>query len=276
MTALLIDTHTHFDLPEYDADRQFYIDNALKNGVRHLVLIGYVARYFGQMINAQKTINQSKIKAHLAMGLHPLYINEHNNSDLEQLAHHLTTTPNIAIAEIGLDTYPPHLKEPEAYAKQQRFFSEQLTLAKTHNLPVMLHIRKSHADTLALIKKAKFDNGGIAHSFSGGEQEAFAFIKAGFKIGITGQITNPNAKKLHRTVHAVLKRYGVSAFVIETDCPDMTPLPFHHLPINEPSTLPCVLDTLATLANMDKQTLGNVLWDNTCQALNYNFSKTPI
>lgn len=155
------------------------------------------------------------------------------------------------------------------------FFSEQLTLAKTHNLPVMLHIRKSHADTLALIKKSKFNNGGIAHSFSGGEQEAFAFIKAGFKLGITGQITNPNAKKLRRTVHAVLKRYGVSAFAIETDCPDMIPLPFHHLPINEPATLPCVLDTLSTLANMDKKTLGNVLWDNTCQALNYDFDKTP-
>lgn len=276
-TSSLIDTHTHFDLPDYDKQRQVYIDNAIQNGIRHIILIGYVARHFGRMITTQQTTHQlsnNTLGTHLAMGLHPAYIDEHSEADLISLEHQLKAVPNIAIAEIGLDTYLPNLKEQTLYAKQQRFFNEQLIFAKTHDLPIMLHIRKSHADTLALLKQAKFDNGGIAHSFSGGEQEAFAFIKAGFKLGVTGQLTNPNAKKLRRTIHAVLNRYGVSAFVLETDCPDMTPLPYHHLPINEPATLPCVLDTLAQLANMDKTALSDILWHNTCQALNYSFTKT--
>lgn len=267
----LIDTHTHFDLPVYRNQQDSYITRAVRAGVRHVVLIGYQACYFERLIDTAATINikarYTGLHAHLAMGLHPLYIKEHSEQDLLLLDNALQQHRNIAIAEIGLDTYPDELKDAILYAKQQYFFIEQLALAKQHKLPVMLHIRRSHADVLRLLKTHHFKNGGIAHSFSGGEQEAFALIKLGFKIGITGQITNPNAKKLHRTIKAVLAKFGADALVIETDCPDMTPLPCQHLPINEPATLVYVLDALSQISGIERQTLAQTLWYNTRQAL---------
>lgn len=267
----LIDTHTHFDLPIYDDKQEMYLMRAAQAGVRHLVLIGYQACYFDRLVDTALAINtkalNTKPHAHLAMGLHPLYIQNHSEQDLALLDDYLNRYRTIAIGEIGLDTYPTELKEASIYAKQQRFFIAQLALAKAHHLPVMLHIRRSHADVLRLLKHERFTGGGIAHSFSGGEQEAFALIKLGFKIGVTGQITNPNAKKLHRTIKAVLAKFGTTALVIETDCPDMTPLPCQHLPINEPATLIHVLDALSQLSGIDKTTLATQLWDNTIQAL---------
>ncbi|WP_350583303.1 TatD family hydrolase, partial [Pseudomonas sp. HY2-MNA-CIBAN-0224] len=75
----------------------------------------------------------------------------------------------------------------------------------------------------------------VAHSFSGGEQEAKAFVKLGFKLGVTGQVTNPNAKKLRRAIQAAVDTYGLECLVIETDCPDMTPIMCQHSDSN-PST----------------------------------------
>ncbi len=87
-------------------------------------------------------------------------------------------------------------KQAEIFQKQKDFFAAQLELAQQFDKPVLLHIRKSHAEVLQILKQQQFKQGGIAHAFGGGIEEAKAFIKLGFKLGITGQITNPNAKKL--------------------------------------------------------------------------------
>lgn len=274
---LLIDTHTHFDVPEYDKMRESMAQHAHQQGVRHLVLIGLVSASFEQMIATQKQLASlpNAPKAHLAFGLHPLYINEQNEQDLLLLDDYLTSYPNIAISEIGLDTYPEHLREPQIFAKQRRFFCTQIELAKQHQLPILMHIRKSHADVLRILKDQNYkasELGGIAHSFSGGEQEAFAFVKMGFKLGITGQITNPNAKKLRHTVMATFERFGVGAFVIETDCPDMMPVPCQGVDkINEPANLTYVFDELAVMFAMDKDELAYQLWQNSCDALRVNW-----
>ncbi len=273
----LFDTHTHFDVPEYDKDRDEFNRLAHQNGVRHVVLIGYLAKYFGRMaMIKQYADTHYPILHHLACGLHPLYIKEHRDDDLTVLDNYLKNHPNIAIGEIGLDTYSNELKNEQLYKKQCRFFIEQLNLSKAYDLPILLHIRKSHADILKLLKEQKYNahhQGGIAHSFSGGENEALHFAKLGFKIGITGQITNPNAKKLRQATKAVFDKFGVSAFVIETDCPDMNPLPaqINGNYLNEPKNLIHVLDELSVLFNMDKETLAHQLWQNTNEALNTNF-----
>lgn len=276
--SLLIDTHTHFDVPEYHANQEIYVKNALLAGVRHLVLIGLLAKRFDEMVQVCQTINayrfnelpNKQLTAHLAMGLHPLYIAEHQDGDLAVLDDYLTKYENIAIAEIGLDTYLDELKLPEVYHRQCYFFKEQITLAKRHNLPILLHIRKAHADCLKIIKQSGYNahhQGGIAHAFSGGEQEGLAFIKMGFKLGVTGQITNPNAKKLHRTIRSAVHYAGLNCLVIETDCPDMMPLPCQHQgKMNEPANLPYVLEGLANILAVDKYKLAEQLWENSRQA----------
>lgn len=270
----LIDTHTHFDIPDYDNERNVFNQRAYQQGVRHVLLIGFLAKYFAQMATVKQQADEYNHhpKHHLAFGLHPLYIKEQHWQDLQTLEGYIQTHQSVAIGEIGLDTFDVSLRQADVYQKQQAFFIEQIEMAKRYDLPIVLHIRKAHADVLKLLKQQGYraDNyGGIAHSFSGGENEALAFVKMGFKIGITGQITNPNAKKLHKSVKTVFDKYGTSAFVIETDCPDMMPLPCQHDGgrLNEPANLIHVLNALSKLLQVDKVILAKQLWQNSLEAL---------
>lgn len=290
----LIDTHTHFDAPVFDSDRELLVQQAYERGVRHLVLVGYSYQYFERMYNTEQLLNKlipltakdidsanlSRIKSHTAIGLHPFYIKEHSEDHLKSMANMVAERRPIAIGEIGLDTFTESMREPEVFAKQKRFFKAQLDIAVLHKLPVMLHIRKAHAEALAILKAHDYDAhklGGIAHSFSGGEQEAKAFVTLGFKLGVTGQITNPNAKKLRRAIQAAVDSHGIECLVIETDCPDMTPIQCHgsdgNWPDkqthnrNVPANLSWVLSSLSELLNVSPDRLAEQLWHNSCRAL---------
>ncbi|WP_034280288.1 TatD family hydrolase [Alkanindiges illinoisensis] len=271
----LIDTHTHFDVPEFDHDRLVLAKLAKQRGVQAVVLIGFLAERFDTLVQVQQQINQAAAEhpqALLAPGLHPFYIHEHTTEHLLKLEQLLKSQQVVAIGEIGLDTFTKEMKQPEVFARQQEFFSAQLELAQQYNLPVLLHIRRAHAETLALLKKHRFKQGGIAHAFGGGIQEAKAFIQMGFKLGVTGQVTNPNAKRLHQVIQAV----GADHLVLETDCPDMTPLccqqSHEHRTRNTPANLPFVLDSLASYLQQEKQALARQIWQNTCEALNLDWS----
>ncbi len=194
---------------------------------------------------------------------------EHKDSDLQRLEQFIQQYSPIAIGEIGLDTFTAPMKIAENYARQQEFFGQQLELAKQYQLPALLHIRRAHGDVIKMLKAQKFTQGGIAHSFSGGIQEAKALVNLGFKIGITGQVTNPNAKKLRHTLTELVKTVGLDAIVIETDCPDFTPLPCHgtHGRRNVPANLPYVLAALSDLLKKDQSRLAEQLWQNSCAAL---------
>ena len=269
MSHSLFDTHTHFDVPDFDPDREQLAYAAKAVGVERLILIGLVQSRFQDLLYTQHLLKQLKQapQSYLAPGLHPVYIEQHENSHLADLEQLLKTEDCVAVGEIGLDTFLAQHKQPDMFQKQQDFFAAQLELAQKYNKPVLLHIRKSHAETLALLKQQKFSLGGIAHAFSGGIEEAKAFIQLGFKIGVTGQITNPNAKKLHRVVQAI----GAEHLVLETDCPDMTPLCCQsfseHRSRNTPVNLPYVLDGLAQSLNLDQACLAVQLWQNSLDAL---------
>lgn len=301
----LIDTHTHFDAPIFDRDREILAYNAYEQGVRHLILVGYLHPHFERMYDTKQlleTLSQPSIteggspneqctNIHIALGLHPFYIEQHSDEHLNNMAKMIAENRPLAIGEIGLDTFTDAMKEPDMFAKQKQFFQAQLDIAVTHQLPVMLHIRKAHAEALAILKAHDYDAhklGGIAHSFSGGEQEAKAFVKLGFKLGVTGQVTNPNAKKLRRAIQAAVDSHGIECLVIETDCPDMTPVmcrttenplsmlsqssdqeysdtTFHNR--NVPANLPWVLFSLSELLNVPLAILAEQLWHNSCTAL---------
>ncbi|MBF2720333.1 TatD family hydrolase [Psychrobacter sp. NG254] len=304
-----IDTHTHFDAPVFDIDRAQQVQQAYKKGVRHLVLVGYLYQYFERMYDTKQAISQlfstefggqdndnAHLHTHIALGLHPLYIDQHTEEHLTQLEQLIVERRPLAIGEIGLDTFNHEMKSPDIFAKQKRFFEAQLDLAVRHQLPVMLHIRKAHAEALAILKANVYDAhklGGIAHSFSGGIQEAKAFVKLGFKLGVTGQITNPNAKKLRRAIVAAVDSYGIECLVIETDCPDMTPIMCqtidhaHDLSErssgaksdngaihdrNVPANLPWVLSSLSELLGISHARLVRQLWQNSCDALKVEWS----
>lgn len=268
----LFDTHTHFDVPDFDHDREHLAQQAKAVGVEGLILIGFLHSRFPDLIKTQHFLNQleNAPKSFLAPGLHPVFIEQHQDQHLLDLEQILKTEDCVAIGEIGLDTFQAKHKQPEMLQKQKDFFSAQLKLAQQFNKPVLLHILRSHADAIQILKKHKFKNGGIAHAFSGGIQEAKAFVQMGFKIGVTGQITNPNAKKLH----TVVREIGLEHLVLETDCPDMTPFccqtTHEHRTRNTPGNLPYVLDGLAQTLEVPREVVAQHLWQNTMQALNLN------
>ena len=265
----LFDTHTHFDVPDFDHDRVQLAQQAKAVGVEGVVLIGFLHSRFNDLIQTQHFLNQleNAPKSYLAPGLHPFFIDQHETHFLQDLEHILKTEDCVAVGEIGLDNFKKEHKQPEVFKKQQEFFSAQFTLEKKKKKPVLLHILRSHADAIKILKQHKFQYGGIAHAFSGGVQEAKALIAMGFKIGVTGQITNPNAKKLH----TVVKEIGLEHLVLETDCPDMTPLccqtSHEHRTRNTPANLPYVLDGLTQVLGIPRDVIAAHLWQNTMQAL---------
>ncbi|MCH7385426.1 TatD family hydrolase [Acinetobacter dispersus] len=269
----LFDTHTHFDVADFDHDRQHLAEQAKRVGVDALVLIGFVESRFDELIHTHQQLHAwDKVPtSYLAPGLHPFYIEQHQPEHLQRLEQVLQQHDCVAVGEIGLDTFLKQHKQPELFAKQQHYFIEQLVLATQYQKPVLLHIRKAHAETIAILKTQKFKLGGIAHAFSGGVEEAKALVKLGFKIGVTGQITNPNAKKLHQVVQAI----GSENLVIETDCPDMTPLccqtSTEHHTRNTPVNLPYVLESLAQTLDQPELQLAAQLWQNSVAVLRLKF-----
>lgn len=265
----LFDTHTHFDVADFDHDRQHLAVQAKQVGVEALVLIGFIESRFDELIQTHQQLQdwENVPQSYLAPGLHPFYVEQHQQAYLQRLEQVLKQHDCVAIGEIGLDTFLKQHKRPDAFAKQQHYFNAQLELATHYQKPVLLHIRKAHAEALAILKAQKFKLGGIAHAFSGGVEEAKALVKLGFKIGVTGQITNPNAKKLHQVVQAI----GAEHLVIETDCPDMTPLccqtSTEHRTRNTPVNLPYVLDSLAQTLGQPQDQLAEQLWQNSLAAL---------
>ena len=274
----LFDTHTHFDVEDFDPDRQQLAEQAYQSGVQALILIGFLQNRFTDLLTTHQFLGQlSDVpKSYLAPGLHPFYIEQHQRQHLDDLESFLKQHNCVAVGEIGLDSFEKRHKTDEIKQLQTEYFSAQLDLAMQFDKPVLLHIRKSHGDVLKTLKQHHFKQGGIAHAFSGGVEEAKAFVKLGFKIGVTGQITNPNAKRLHDVVRSV----EVEDLVLETDCPDMTPLccqlSNETKTRNTPANLPYVLDGLAEALDLnqlnEKSKLAEQLWQNSLDCL--HLSKT--
>lgn len=269
-----IDTHCHFDVEEFAHDRQQVAADAYAQGVEAIAVIAYLAKYWPQLLAVCQQIQQPQLLP--VLGLHPCYIAEHQLSDLAQLEQHLQQNDCIAIGEIGLDTYVDYIKQAELYQKQQQFFSEQLALAKHYQKPVVLHVRKAHADVFKILKQHKFNQGGIVHAFSGGVEEAKTYAKLGFKLGIGGSLTYPQAKRLHSVVAAM----PIESLVIETDAPDMIPMPHRQQNAkhtrNSPAYLASVAQALAQAKQLSLQQLAPILWQNSCQALHLTLQSARV
>ena len=152
---------------------------------------------------------------HAALGLHPMFIEEHTDQHLHDLEMALNLPPVSAVGEIGLDFYEPGYNRE----KQEMFFRSQLKLAALKGLPVILHVRKAHNEVLKHLKMLNFKEGGIVHAFNGSLQLAKDYIKMDFKLGFGGTMTHARSVKIRELV----KVLPLESIVLETDAPDMIP-----------------------------------------------------
>ena len=278
IVAMWTDTHCHLDAAAFDADRSAVVARARAAGVTQIVLPA-VARANFDTVRGLAHANGFAY----ALGIHPLYVDQTVDDDLQALREALTAQRGdarlVAVGEIGLDHFVPGLD----LARQARFYVAQLALARQFDLPVILHVRKS-ADTLLKHLRASPVRGGIAHAFNGSEQQALAFVALGFKLGFGGAMTFERALQIRRLAAAL----PLEAIVLETDAPDIPPHWLYrrvadraqepvtdgstgespgHSGRNEPGELPRIAQTLATLRGLPLDVLAAATSANARAAL---------
>lgn len=178
-------------------------------------------------------------------GLHPVFCNEHQKSDLDLLEQRLATMRDIAIGECGLDG---HTAESDM-ADQQFYFNAQLELAKRFQLPVIIHARGAIEKVILTLKDQKLSNAsgnGVVHSYNGSLQQAHTLIDLGFTLSFGGPVTYDRSHKLHKLV----QQLPVESMMLETDAPDQPPMG-HRGQRNEPGHITTVLAAIATLRKQD-------------------------
>ncbi|PZQ18668.1 MAG: DNAase [Rhodanobacter denitrificans] len=229
----LIDSHSHFDAAEFDADRDAALARAQAAGVGEQIVPAITAAGWPGL----RRLCTDTPGLHAAYGLHPMFLAEHRREHLDQLAEWIDREHPVAIGECGLDFFVEGLDRDA----QHRFFDAQLALAREHDLPVIVHARRAVDAVIAALRRVG-PLRGVVHSFAGSEEQAAQLFKLGFLLGIGGPVTYPRAARLRRIVATM----PVEQLLLETDAPDQPGIG-HRGQRNEPAHLVEVLDVVAAL-----------------------------
>ncbi|MCL2857422.1 MAG: TatD family hydrolase [Oscillospiraceae bacterium] len=207
----IFDSHAHYESKRFDPDRAKLLNELPGRGVR------YVLNAASDFESAEAGIKLAEEYGYIyaSAGFHPHETKKATPGFTAKLAELLRRPKVQAVGEIGLD-YHYDFSPQEV---QRRVFEEQLALAVELDLPVIVHDREAHYDTLALLKKYK--PAGVVHCYSGSAEMARELLSIGFYIGFTGVVTFKNARKVLEAARAV----PIDRLLIETDCPYMAPEP---------------------------------------------------
>ena len=247
---MLFDTHAHYDSRQFNPDRDE-------------VLSGLKARGVSLVVNPGCDLPTSRTAVELAeqypflyaaVGFHPEELEGAELSDLEVIRELAKNEKVVAIGEIGLDYY--WVKDEEGRRKEQDFFRAQMALAEELNLPVIVHDREAHGDTLAIVKE--FPNvKGVFHCYSGSVEMARELVQMGWMISLTGVLTYKNARKSVEVVEAV----PLEHLMIETDSPYMAPVP-HRGKRNDSGYVLHVCEKMAEIKGISPEECAAVTLEN--------------
>lgn len=235
--APLIDTHCHLDVAEFDPDRAQVLARARAAGVGAIVVPGIDATSWPGLLD----LCAAEPDLYPALGLHPAYLERHQDADLAALERMLADHRPLAVGEIGLDF---HDRDADR-ERQLALCRAQLAIARAADLPVLLHVRKAHEDMLRLLANAGV-RGGIAHAFNGSLEQARHYIDLDFRLGFGGMLTFERSSRLRR----LARELPLEVLVLETDAPDLT-VASHRYERNSPEYLPEVLGALAQIRDAD-------------------------
>ncbi len=209
---VIFDSHAHYDDKVYDEDLDRVVLEMKEKGV-----VGIVNNAVDYS-SAEKLIEFSKKYDifYTAVGVHPETLYKDENLDFNRLKSLAQNERVVAIGEIGLDYYWDSFPRKV----QIKWFEDQIVLAKELDLPVIVHDREAHNDTLEILKKHQPK--GVVHCFSGSTEMAKEILKLGMYIGIGGVVTFKNARKLVE----VAQMLPMDRLLLETDAPYLSPVPF--------------------------------------------------
>lgn len=243
----IFDTHSHYDDEKFNPDREMLLSTLQSQGVSDVVSCGCDI----ETTQFNFDLAQAYDFMYFAAGFHPECLEGTSLKDLELIKKFAQNKKCVAIGEIGLDYHwMSSTKEV-----QQEFFTAQIELAADLDLPVIVHDREAHGDTLDILKATKPK--GVVHCFSGSKEMAREIIKLGMYIGMNGVVTFNNARKSLE----VVKEIPLDRLVLETDCPYLAPVP-HRGKRNDSSLIPFVAEKIAALLEMDVQELLNITNEN--------------
>ena len=246
----IFDTHAHLLDEKFDEDREALIASLSDSGVKLVMEAGTDLGYLEKLL----PFVEAHPMIYGAAGLHPEELGPYALSDLDQVAAALAHPKIRAVGEIGLDYYWPENPPREV---QKSFFDAQLSLAAEHGLPVIVHDREAHGDTVDVLRAHRGRVVGVMHCFSGSWETARECLDMGFCLGFGGALTFKNAKK---NVEVAAKA-PLDRLVIETDCPYMAPVPFRGKR-NDPTKTLFILQKLAELRAMAPEDLAPILFEN--------------
>jgi TatD DNase family protein len=254
---MLVDTHCHVDVEQFDADREQVLDRARQAGIGLIVNPGIDLKHCRQAL----ALAHQHCMIYAAVGIHPNSSDSWSPETAGEVAALATEAKVVAYGEIGLDYYWD--KVPKA--TQQRAFEEQLELAARLGLPVLIHNRDATEDVTAILSAwsasenfrasplARRPFAGVLHAFGGSLETAQAAYGWNFVLSLGGPVTFKNAHRLH----ALVPQLDPQRLMLETDAPYLTPHP-HRGRRNEPAYIALVCEQLAHLTGQTKTEIAAV------------------
>ncbi|MDP4143577.1 MAG: TatD family hydrolase [Bacillota bacterium] len=246
---MIFDSHAHYDDESFNEDREQVIAELRENAIVGVLNCG--ASLEGARTSVEFADKYDFFYA--AVGIHPEYANIVDNKVIDELRQ-LASNPKVkAIGEIGLDYYYEDGPDKET---QKKAFKMQMNLARELKLPVVIHDRDAHGDTLEILKEYS-DVKGVVHCFSGSVEFARECLKLGYYLGFTGVVTFKNAKRVLEVVEEV----PLDRMLVETDCPYMAPTPFRGKR-NRSEYIEYIIEKIADIksilpVNVKEQTIEN-------------------
>lgn len=211
---LIFDTHAHYDDDAFAEDREHLLCQLPQQGICNIVNVGADLKGCYDSVDLAEQFSY----IYAAVGIHPGCINDELPADyLAQLEELLKHEKVVAIGEIGLDY---HYDDNAPKDVQKHYFEEQIKLAQKYDLPIIVHDREAHGDTMEILRKYKPK--GIVHCFSGSVEMAREIVSLGMLIGLGGTVTFKNARHPVEVAASI----PLSSLVVETDAPYMAPVPY--------------------------------------------------
>ena len=253
MYTNIFDTHAHYDDEAFDDDRESLILSLKNRGVVGIVSCGCdIASTV-----ANQNLSHSFDDFYFAAGFHPENLEDFSVEDLEKLEPFFADEKCVAVGEIGLDYHWMNSTKE----KQREVFVAQIELAKAKGLPVIVHDREAHGDTLDILKATK--PSGVLHCFSGSVEMAREVIKLGMFLGFNGVATFKNARKIPE----VIREIPLDRIVLETDCPYLAPEP-HRGKRNDSSFIPFIAQRIGEILGISAQEVLDVTNKNARELYN--------
>ena len=246
---MLFDTHAHYDDESFDADRDAVLTALPEQGV------GLILNPGCDVESSRKAVRYAAAYPHVyaAVGIHPENCGGCTAGDLDAIRALAQLPKTVAIGEIGLDYYWAE-NPPRDF--QQQVLRQQLALARELALPVIIHDREAHADTLAIVREFPGVTG-VFHCFSGSPEMARELLKMGWYLGFDGPVTYKNARRAPEVATVT----PLDRMLIETDSPYMTPVPYRGQR-NDSSYVRLVAEKLAEWKNIAPEELEHATLEN--------------